>query len=323
MFKEEWIIYKVKSGSQAYGTATLTSDTDYKGIAIPDIEYYLTPFKKFEQHETKNPDCAIYEFNKFIKLAADCNPNIIEVLNVDESDVIIRTNISDILRRNAGLFLSAKAKHTFSGYSHSQIQRIKNHKEWIDNPPPAPVRGDYHLPEGRSLMSHDEINKLDKEFGFNKDKNPSSDTRELIARKYGEEKASNYYYEKKYRIALRNYQQYGEWKQNRNRDRYEVESKFGFDTKHANHAVRLSRMCKEILTQGKVIVKRPDAEELLEIRNGLWSYDKVIGEVESLEKECNEIYEDKSYIVPHKPDIGKIEELCMGIMLKHKDLIRK
>jgi hypothetical protein len=29
----------------------------------------------------------------------------------------------------------------------------------------------------------------------------------------------------------------------------------------------------EILTQGKVIVKRPDREEILAIKNGAWSYE--------------------------------------------------
>ena len=37
---EEHPILKVLSGSHAYGLATPTSDFDYRGIAIPPIEYF-------------------------------------------------------------------------------------------------------------------------------------------------------------------------------------------------------------------------------------------------------------------------------------------
>jgi len=45
-----------------------------------------------------------------------------------------------------------------------------------------------------------------------------------------------------------------------------LEAKFGFDTKHAMHLIRLLRMAREILETGVVHVKRPDAEELSAIR---------------------------------------------------------
>lgn len=314
MFDESWTIYKVKSGSQAYGTNLPTSDLDVKGIAIPPLEYYLSFHKKFEQHESKDPDIAIYEFKKFIKLAADCNPNIIEVLNVVDEDILFMDGFGEMLRNNKEIFLSAKAKHTFTGYAHSQMIRLKNHKKWNDFPPEHPKRTDYHLPEHKSLMDHSRINAIDMQFGFNKDKNPSSDTRELVAQKFGEETATNYYHEKKYRLALRDYSNYEEWKKNRNKERHSGELKYSFDTKHAMHLIRLLRMGREILIQGKVEVKRPDAEELKGIRQGAWSYEKLIEEAEKLDIECNKIYEEKTYIVPHSPNIELIDRLCMQIL---------
>jgi predicted nucleotidyltransferase len=318
MFKENWIIYKVKSGSQAYGTNLPSSDLDIKGVAIPDLEYYFSYFKRFEQHETKSPqpDSVIYELRKFIDMAANCNPNIIEVLNADANDVLQASELGLILRSNASLFLTAKAKHTFTGYAASQMKRIKNHKKWNDTPPPKPQRKDYHLPEANSLMSFSELNSIDMEFGFNKDKNPSADVRELIAKKHGEEKATAYYYEKQYRVAMREYENYESWKVNRNKERHSTEVQFGYDTKHAMHTVRLLRMGKEILTEGIVRVKRPDAEELISIRLGAWSYDRLLEEAERLDSECISIYENKTYVVPHSPNASKIDDLCISILKK-------
>jgi predicted nucleotidyltransferase len=316
MFKQDWLIYKVVSGSRAYGTNLETSDEDTKGICIPDLEYYLSYHKRFEQYETKNPDMVIYELRKFIKLAADCNPNIIEVLFADESDILYMDDLGKMLRDNRQMFLSAKAKHTFAGYAFQQAKRIKNHKAWHDKAPEKPKREDYDLPEGRSLMDHSQIINIDKEFGFNKDKPPSSDAREMVAQKHGEKIASAYFFEKRWRVAMRDYENYESWKATRNKERYATEVAFNYDVKMAYHLIRLSRMCKEILTTGKVYVKRPDAEEIKAIRRGEWSYEQVLEEAELLEKECNEIYQAKSYVVPHAPDVSRIDELCIEILKK-------
>lgn len=314
MYSNDWLIYKVISGSRAYGTNLETSDQDEKGICIPDMSYYLSYHKKFEQHETKNPDMVIYELRKFIKLAADCNPNIIEVLFADDGDILYMDDLGKMLRDNRELFLSAKAKHTFLGYSFAQAKRMKNHKAWHEKAPEKPKREDYDLPEGRSLMDHSQIINIDKEFGFNKDKPPSSDAREMVAQKHGEKIASAYYFEKRWRVAMREYENYESWKATRNKERFATEVAYSYDTKNAYHLYRLLLMGKEILTEGKVYVKRPDAEVFKAIRRGEWSYEKLIGEAEKLENECNEIYAAKTYVVPHAPDVGKIDELCIEIL---------
>lgn len=82
------------------------------------------------------------------------------------------------------------------------------------------------------------------------------------------------------------------------------------NTKHALHLVRLLTMCKEILSTGKVIVKRPDAEFLLSIRNGAWDYNKLISWAEQQEKEIMAIKSD----LPYAPDIKKLDELCVELV---------
>ena len=65
----------------------------------------------------------------------------------------------------------------------------------------------------------------------------------------------------------------------------ELEEQFGYDTKHAMHLVRLLRMGAEILSTGQVNVLRSDATELLEIRNGKWSYDELLEYATSMDNE--------------------------------------
>ena len=57
-----------------------------------------------------------------------------------------------------------------------------------------------------------------------------------------------------------------------------LEAAHGYDTKHGAHLVRLLRMGREIVETGSVHVWRGDrdADELLAIRAGAWSYDRLM-----------------------------------------------
>ena len=62
------------------------------------------------------------------------------------------------------------------------------------------------------------------------------------------------------------------------------------------------RMGYEIISTGKVIVKRPDAEELLAIKNGAWSFEKVMEFKEEMEEKLElEYLRQKNLIAKGKP----------------------
>jgi predicted nucleotidyltransferase len=299
------IIYKCVHGSRAYGTHTENSDWDYKGILIPPKEIILGFIHTFEQQESmqsKDGDCdqVIYSLQKFCKLAADNNPNIIEILFCDDSDVQFIDEFGQKLRDRRYEFLSKRAKHTFSGYAISQLKRIKTHRNWLLNPPQKePSRKEFHLPETMKI-SRSELGAYDALI----DQQGKLELAENIVQLFCAEKA--------YQAAKLQWDQYQNWKNTRNKNRASLEEKFGFDTKHAYHLIRLMRMCKEILEDGKVIVKRPDAQDLLQIRNGLWTYDEVIQEAECLEKICESLYETSK--LRKEPNRTKLNQFIVELM---------
>ena len=85
------------------------------------------------------------------------------------------------------------------------------------------------------------------------------------------------------------------------------------NSKHAYHLVRLIRMCGETLTTGKVIVKRPDRDELLAIRNGAWTYDQLIEFAENEEKRLNDLYKTCN-VLPKTANKHKLDQLCMRLV---------
>lgn len=276
-FVKKNTIYETVVGSTCYGLNTPESDIDIKGICIPPKEYYFG-LERFEQQEL-GKDHVIYALNKFVNLAKDCNPNIIEMLYVDDKFIRKMDKYGKMLRDNRHLFLSTKARHTFSGYAFAQLKRIKNHRKWIMFKEERP-----------------------KEEDFFRDK-----TRQTSAGVVHYQK----FLEHDYDVALKKYNQYLSWKKNRNPDRAILEEKYGYDCKHGMHLIRLLRMGVEILTEGKVNVLRTDREELLDIRNGKWEYDKLVDYAEKLQDDVALIY-DKSDL-PRSVDYNKINKLLQEI----------
>lgn len=117
--------------------------------------------------------------------------------------------------------------------------------------------------------------------------------------------------ELQYYIARQEWDQYCQWKKNRNKARAEIEEKYGFDAKHAMHCIRLIRMCQEILTTGKVNVDRTsiDAEELVYIRNGGWPYEKIEQYAEDMDEKMAKLYETTK--LQKSPQMGKIKDLLV------------
>lgn len=67
-------------------------------------------------------------------------------------------------------------------------------------------------------------------------------------------------------------------------------------------------MCREILVEGKVYVRRPDAEDLLRIRAGAWSYEEIVAWAEAQDQELYEVM--KTSPLPQSPDRKRLDALC-------------
>ena len=279
-------ILLVRHGSHAYGLNTPESDEDFKGVCVKPKEAYFGFTQRFEQMEhmgskTDGIDKVVYSIEKFASLAADCNPNIIEVLHVDDSDVVKIDSFGEELRAMRNDFLSKKAKFTFSGYANAQLHRIKTHRKWLLDPPQhAPFRPDFGLDEVKQV-SKSELGAYDSavDQGFDLKSLPES-----VVTLFTREKA--------YQAAVTHYAQYLNWLKTRNPKRAANEAKHGFDTKHGMHLMRLQMMGHKIMKDHIVKVKWTGAEReyLMSIRNGAVAYDPLVEAAEKLEAQSDELY---------------------------------
>jgi len=337
---KEHQIFLCRAGSHAYGTNSAHSDIDTRGIFIAPPEYILGCMKTVEQVELPGEDTVIYELAKFVKLAADCNPNIIELLFTDEENILFIDPAFEQLREHRKLFLSRKAKFTFSGYAMAQMKRIKGHNKWIENPQPeeSPELLNFAtliLPNG-DVVPGQSVESFVNVFlvkvnattfrvfaATNFSKPPlSADGKNIqyidvdVSRLDQAENLEFYgtliVQQETYRIQHRMWKDYWGWKRNRNEARAKLEEHHGFDTKHAMHLMRLLRMSHEILREGKVIVRRPDAQDLLAIRDGSFNYAQLVETAERMDAELDDLYEAST--LPHTVDKEAINDLYIQVV---------
>lgn len=104
---------------------------------------------------------------------------------------------------------------------------------------------------------------------------------------------------------------YHKWRNNRNEARSALEAKHGYDTKHASHLIRLLKTGCEILEHGQVFVKRPDAQELTDIRNGSLTLGELLAYADSLESKCAYWYENTK--LPRQVDRAVVANILINL----------
>jgi len=334
------MIFTCISGSHLYGTSTPQSDVDERGVFIPDYRYFLGFVNRIEQFEDKQSDTVYFEIRKFLHLSCENNPNIIELLFVPESKMTFCTKEWEDIINNRQYFICKKCKFTFTGYAHSQFNRIKLHRRWLMHPPKKqPERKDFGLLENRSTLTKDQIGafnvllalKLEniKEFHPLKEQieamNETYDFKALCQQfrdvdpkalqeiiPITDEFIEIIQKENAYAVANHEWNLYQNWKKNRNPERAILEEKYGFDTKHGSHLLRLISEGRELLMEGKITFPRPDAQYLLEVKNGKYKYEAIEGLLENYDKEFEVYYENSP--LPHTPNRPKVDELCIKIV---------
>lgn len=100
----------------------------------------------------------------------------------------------------------------------------------------------------------------------------------------------------------------------RGQKRRELKEKFGYDTKHAAHCLRLLRMGDEFLRTGNLRVNREgyDAEELIAVKRGEWQRDKVVTEARGLFDKIKNSCEKS--VLPLEPDRELVERTIIEMI---------
>jgi len=291
-------------------------------------------------------ESVVFELSKFVRLCAAANPNALEILFADERDWLFETPIWRRLHEARHWFLTRKVAQTFLGYALAQLKRIRTHRAWLLTPPTSkPSRAAFGLPDA-STLTRDDQNRLEQGIA-EKLRSYGIDNLDLPkpARLAVEERLQRFWQdaadctedelearlravashalnipasvvstlnaEKKYLGALKNWESYETWQVERNAARAALESRHGYDTKHAMHLVRLMRMGLEVLRTGELRVRRHDAVELNGIRDGALSYEELMQVAARLQGDMLQAGQDSA--LPEDVDFTLVDQLASAL----------
>jgi uncharacterized protein len=301
---EKRVVYVVLAGSRCQGLSTLDSDFDVKGVFIPKKDFFFSPFRELEQMSPSRSalrgwvargdipvEGFLWSLFRFVTLAVEGNPQILEVLFVDKRNVLVCDPLFEKLLSIRDCFLSESLRDKFLGYAKKSLKKIRRHKKWLVNPPTVkPTRESYgisglKMPKDKiqacRQLSEEDVATLPKTVQIFLDN------------------------EKRYQEDKREWDAYQEWVSSRDKSKMVPGDAFGYDAKDALNAVRYPRMASEVIGgQGFLVERTQDREELLEIKSGLWEYDRVVSLIEQEIKKVEMIEPAAGFL--KSPDIKVI-----------------
>lgn len=363
-------------GSQAYGTATPTSDIDYAGVYIQSMDDILGNRYKEQINDDKN-DTVFYELRRFLELVATNNPTILELMNTPEDCIIYKHPLYDLILERKNEFITKACSRSFGGYGIQQIKKAKGQdkkqnwekdkvtrkdvldfvyvidgeksipwKEWNKGRFEEKFIGAVNVPNARDLYAlyydwdafncfsetilegQREANKayrkdegLSMGFGYKgliktgEGANAAeSNQLRLSSIPKGQKPIANIIYNKDgYTMHCKDYLSYQEWLENRNEQRWIDVQSHGqkIDGKNMMHCRRLLEMSREIAEGKGIIVRRPNADELLAIRRGEIDLQSLIDRAEKDILEIDELFAKSS--LPESVDRQMIHDLIVKI----------
>ncbi len=310
-------LVKAIVGSQAYGTSIPTSDIDYKGIYLqPNVE--LLTYRWLPLIEVGKDEC-YYELNRFMELVASANPTMLELLFSPEECIVDSSEEYGLLRSHAQSFITKKCRNSFAGYAIQQIQKAKGlnkkmnwEKARVDRKTVLDFLYCYDSYEGtKKLIDYDNIDfqiagftKLDHFHNayllyYRADWNlggilssDGTDVKVCVVPKEATPLCLVYFNKEAWQQHCKDWKSYETWINERNEQRYVDTQTHGqkIDGKNLMHCRRLLDMALEIATEGKFVVRRPNAKELLAIRKGEVNLEDIILKAEEDLAKIDELF---------------------------------
>ena len=306
------LLFLAYGGSISYGTNTINSDIDLRGCAF-NGKSDLIGLSDFEEVVKSEPDTTIYSFNKLIGLLVNVNPNTCELLGCRPEHIMICHPIAQEMIDNQIMFLSQRAKKSFSGYAIQQLRRLQNavgrergtdemkrmhainsiNHAWST---PGGIAERHLLPADVLMFNFDEDSKLSISIGSNQ-KLYNFDAIRLSSAL----SEVNHIVKTYDKLNHRN----------------NKKSEDGLN-KHAQHLIRLYLMAIDIFEKEKIITYRENDLDLLRsIRNGRYMNEdgtyqqEFFDMVDEYEKQLEYATENTS--LPVHPDMKRIEDFVMYV----------
>ena len=309
-------IVKIRFGSHLYGTDTPQSDTDFKGVFVPDArDILLGRVRESINANSKAPgvlkntaedtDYEAYSLHKFLHLCADGQTVAMDMLFASPNCLIDVTADWLYIYQERARLLSRQVRG-FLGYCRQQANKygIKGSRVAASRAM-REVFGAFHshqkvgeiyalAPEQFQGIEHVAVIQHPTRHGV------TEPMIEVCNRKI----PFTVTCKEAFSVVDRLFQEYGQ-------RALAAERSEGIDWKALSHAVRVGRQALELLNTGHITFPRPEAEHLKAIKLGHLPYQPVAEEIEQLLIDVEEAAAASP--LPEYPDTAWLEDFVVSI----------
>jgi predicted nucleotidyltransferase len=320
-------IIEIKFGSHLYGTDTVNSDADYKGIYLPTARQIVLgqgrhsisttkPKQEFEKNTKDDIDRETFSLKEYLKLLCEGQTVALDML------------------------FSPKEFHVFKGERYDLFEKIYENKDKLIHKGllaffgyAAKQAGKYGIKGSRvrAVKEALEFFKSFSDYERLKDLNPSVDSfinKGIEFIEYVDILGPQEELVKHLQVCNRKFPLTNTVKNVRNAlqhiyDEYGQRAKMaelneGVDWKAVSHSCRVNSEGKELLTTGFITFPRPDKQLILDIKLGKLPYKQVAELIESGLKELEEL--QKTSNLRTEPDYQWAEDFVYDI---YSEIVRK
>jgi predicted nucleotidyltransferase len=301
-------------GSKLYGTDTETSDTDYSGVFMPhedmvygferaeEVDLSVKSKRKDGKNDENAVDKILYELRKFVRLAMDNNPNVLEQMFVNKENLVYSNYWGEELLRNAELFphrgLAVKYKAYAFSQKHKMVIRtdsyhaLVNANEWLDE-----YLYDDNVDKGVQKSKTLLVEILDKRLPFMSVKGDNVLVGDLNFQKH---------------FMLRKVKKMIAERLSKATNRKDLLTKHGYDVKFASHLIRLLMEAKELLSTGRLEFPLRYRQTILDVKLGKWKMSEVLSYAEELDNKLDDVVEFTA--LPKRPRYDEVQNLVKRLI---------
>lgn len=311
-------IVEIKFGSHLYGTDTLTSDADFKGIYLPEARDIVLervkrnistsrPKREFEKNTKDDIDSETFSLMEFMRLLCEGQtvaldmlfaPDAFQVFKGQEYNLFryIYSNKDRLLSKGILSFIGyARKQASKYGIKGSRVRAVKDTIEFLNTFDGTMLLKE--LPLDVFIARGDEFIK----YVQGTDPNGATLTYfEVCGRKFQLTNSVKY----SLAVLTKIYNEYG------HRAKLAQEND-GIDWKALSHAVRVNYEGQELLRTGSITFPCPNRKLLLAIKNGTLPYKDVEFIIEEGLKELEAAQVNST--LPEKPDVQWVDDFLYEV----------
>jgi len=320
------VIYVTVSGSKLYGTDTPDSDTDLKGIFIPDINdvllkkdlkvYTRDTNNTKEKNSSEDIDFTLHSIYQFMDLIQKSETGTVDLffsMFSNHNIVFENKKYTNILKDSKDIFMNKNMK-SFIGYALGQTKKFgikgARYNELSELVTFLKVLSN----EGKLEFYKEIINDFIKEKNFkyikfimadgpkNAKGNIQIEYLSVLSKLFSDSLTMEYFKERVQEL----FNQFG------NRTKTIAKTKNKTDWKSASHSLRIAEETKELLETGHINFPLKNAQHIKDIKEGNAIFENVIDEVEQTLAEVDNLLETTDLLEESNKE--KIDELLLNII---------